>query len=141
METSAIGPSYAFSVLMKWLLLWVVACGFAAPAPKGGFYSVTLANAQSLQGSEIDIRKPLSEVVARVEEVFKVNEIRMTLNRMDESGNRRVIRGRRGNTSVEVQLTQKSHEETHISVVSKRGLVAIDRDLSQQLIEQIIHPN
>ena len=102
---------------------------------------MTLANAQSLQGSEIDIRKPLSEVVARVEEVFKLNEIRITLNRMDESGNRRVIRGRRGNTSVEVQLTQKSFEETHVSVVSKRGLVAIDRDLSQQLIEQIIHPN
>ncbi len=110
-----------------------------------GAPSITLADTSSLvqniQGSEVDVKKSLTEVSRQTEEVFKSMGIQVTSNRSEDSGTKQVIRGKKGENMVEVQLTQKSPDQTHVSVIAKKGLVALNKDLAQQVLDQIIRSN
>jgi hypothetical protein len=93
---------------------------------------------QTIQGSEIDVKKPLVEVGRQTEEVFKTMGIQVTSNKIDDSGSKQIIRGKKGENTVEVQINQKAPDQTHLVVIAKKGLVALNKDLAQQVIEQII---
>ncbi len=93
---------------------------------------------QTIQGSEIDVKKPLVEVGRQTEEVFKTMGIQVTSNKIDDSGSKQIIRGKKGENTVEVQISQKAPDQTHLVVIAKKGLVALNKDLAQQVIEQII---
>jgi hypothetical protein len=96
---------------------------------------------EAIQGSEADVKKPLLEVGKQTEEVFKTMGIQVTSNKVEDSGVKQIIRGRKGENTVEVQLSQKAADQTHLTVVAKKGLVALNKDLAQQVIEQIIRSN
>ena len=108
-----------------------------------GMPSLALADmpsmVQQIQGSEIELKKSITEVSKQTEEVFKTMGIQVTSNRSEDSGAKQVIRGKKGENLVEVQLTQKGPDQTHVSVIAKKGLVALNKDLAQQVLEQIIH--
>ncbi len=93
---------------------------------------------QTVQGSEIDVKKPLSDVGKKTEEVFKSMGIQVISNKLEESGAKQVIQGRKGENTVEVLLSQKTSDQTHVTVTAKKGLVSLNKDLAQQVIEQII---
>ncbi len=93
---------------------------------------------QTVQGSEIDVKKPLSDVGKKTEEVFKAMGIQVISNQVEESGTKQVIQGRKGENTVEVLLSQKTADQTHVNVTAKKGLVSLNKDLAQQVIEQII---
>ncbi len=93
---------------------------------------------ETFPGSEIDVNQSLADLAKQTETVFKKIGFQVTSNKIDGSGTRQVIKGRRGENTVEVQLTQKSQTQTHVGVIAKRGLVAFNQDLAQQVLEQLI---
>ena len=117
----------------------------ASFAVLNGFPARSLAEeAQSVQStpgaekSEVDLPRGAAEVGRQVEGVFKDLGIQLTSMRMDDSGAKQVFKGRRGENSVEVQLIQRVTGSTHVSVIAKKGLVALNHDLAQQVLEKLI---
>lgn len=115
------------------LLLPVAGCaaGAAAAGAGAGIY-LTSRGAESLVESSID------QVTARAREVMSEQAIVPEASNVEQGGDKRELKGKKGDLDVTINLEQKSSKTTRVEVSARKNAVEWDKDYAQQLLSRII---
>lgn len=115
------------------LLLPVAGCaaGAAAAGAGAGIY-LTSRGAESLVESSID------QVTTRAREVMSEQAIVPEASNVEQGGDKRELKGKKGDLDVTINLEQKSSKTTRVEVSARKNAVEWDKDYAQQLLSRII---
>ncbi|MGC4118131.1 MAG: hypothetical protein QM765_26990 [Myxococcales bacterium] len=108
-----------------------VAAGAAAAGTAAGI-------AYSDRGAKGDLEGSASDVQERALEVFEKEGIAITSTKVEQSGARRVVEGKRGDQNVTVTMTAAGQEVTHVEATAEKSPVEWDKDLAKRIIEEMV---
>lgn len=98
-----------------------------------------LSNAtQSVQGAESQVNGSLPYVAKSAHDVFQDLGVSQTGVSIQDSGTNETIKGKKGDLSVEVQLSRTSAGETHVGIIAKRGAFNWDKDFARNVLSKIV---
>jgi hypothetical protein len=123
---------------MKWLLalglaLPATACvAAAAAAGAGAGIYLTSRGAESLVESSID------QVAARARAVMAEEGIVPDEASLEKSGDKRELKGKKGDLDVTIELEQESTKTTRIEVAARKNLAEWDKEYAQQILSRIV---
>ena len=104
----------------------------AAAAGAGAGIYLTTRGAESLVESSID------QVAARTRAVMSDEGIVPDASSTDEGGNKREIKGKKGDLDVTFELEEKSSRTTRVEVTARKNLAEWDKEYAQQLLSRIV---
>jgi hypothetical protein len=125
-------------VPLRWLLalglvLPVTGCvAAAAAAGAGAGIYLTSRGAESLVESSID------QVAARARAVMAEEEIVPDESSIEKGGDKRELKGKKGELDVTIEMEQKDSKTTRVEVSARKNLAEWDKDYAQELLSKII---
>src|SRR5919108_5165934 len=119
--------------LVLGLMLPVAGCaaGAAAAGAGAGIY-LTSRGAESLVESSID------QVATRARAVMSEEAIVPEASNVEQGGDKRELKGKKGDLDITINLEKKSSSTTRIEVSARKNAVEWDKDYAQQLLSRII---
>ena len=115
------------------LMLPVTGCvAAAAAAGAGAGVYLTSRGAESLVESSVD------QVATRAQAVMSAEDIVPDASSSESGGNKRELKGKKGDLDVTIQLERQSGSTTRVEVTARKNLAEWDKEYAQQLLTQII---
>jgi len=114
------------------LALPASACLAAAAAGAAGGVYFTSRGAESLVEGSID------QVAARAEAVMAEMQIVKDAESSERGGDRRELKGKKGDLDVTIQMRRESPTTTKVEVTARENLAEWDKEYAQQVLERIV---
>ena len=108
-----------------------LAAGAAAAGAGAGIY-LTSRGAESLVESSVD------QVAARATAVMKEEGIVPDASSMEKGGDKRELKGKKGDLDVTIEIERKDPKTTRVEVAARKNLAEWDKDYAQQLLSKIV---
>jgi hypothetical protein len=124
-------------VPLKWLValavvLPVTGCLAAAAAGAGAGIYLTSRGAESL------VEGPIDQIATRARTVMNEEGIVPDASSTENGGDKRELKGKKGDLDVTIQLEQKSDKTTRVEVTARKNLAEWDKDYAQQVLQRIV---
>jgi hypothetical protein len=121
----------------KWLValalvLPITGCLAAAAAGAGAGIYLTSRGAESLVEGDID------QIAARARAVMNEEGIVPDASSTEDGGDKREIKGKKGDLDVTFEMEQKSDKTTRVEVTARKNLAEWDKEYAQQLLQRIV---
>jgi hypothetical protein len=114
----------------KWVTAILVGGLVAAPA----FADVV----RSTVGAEGDVKGSVSDVKSTTQDAFKQMGIVQSGSSVEKSGAQQSIEGKKGDKTVDVQLSKQGPNQTRVSVTTKEGGTKYNKDYAQSVLSNIV---
>lgn len=114
------------------LTLPASACLAAAAAGAAGGIYLTSRGAESL------VEGPIDQVTARAEAVMAEMQITKDAESSERGGDRRELKGKRGDLDVTIQLQRESPTTTKVEVTARENLAEWDKEYAQEILQRIV---
>ena len=119
--------------LMLALVLPTAGCvAAAAAAGAGAGIYLTTRGAESMVEGSID------QVATRAQAVMSEEGIVPDESAVQEGGDKREFKGKKGDLDVTIQLERKSSNTTRVEVTARENLAEWDKEYAQQLLSRIV---
>ena len=115
------------------LVLPVTGC-LAAAAAAGAGAGIYLTS----RGAESLVESPIDQVAARARAVMTDEGIVPDESSIEQSGDKRVLKGKKGDLDVTIEMELKSSKTTRVEVAARKNLAEWDKDYAQQLLSKIV---
>jgi hypothetical protein len=120
-------------VLALALVLPMTGClGAAAAAGAGAGIYLTSRGAESLVEGSID------QIAARARAVMSEESIVPATSSTDNGGDKRELKGKKGDLDVTIEMEQQSDKTTKVEVTARENLAEWDKDYAQKLLQRIV---
>lgn len=124
-------------VPVRWMLalalvLPITGCLAAAAAGAGAGIYLTSRGAESLVEGSID------QIAARARAVMSEEGIVPDAASTESGGDRRELKGKKGDLDVTIDMEQKSDKTTRVEVSARKNLAEWDKDYAQELLQRIV---
>jgi hypothetical protein len=121
----------------KWLValalvLPMTGCLAAAAAGAGAGIYLTSRGAESLVEGSID------QIAARARSVMNEEGIVPDASSTEDGGDKREIKGKKGDLDITFEMEQKSDKTTRVEVTARENLAEWDKEYAQQLLQRIV---
>jgi hypothetical protein len=121
----------------KWLValalvLPMTGCLAAAAAGAGAGIYLTSRGAESLVEGSID------QIAARARAVMNEEGIVPDASSTEDGGDKREIKGKKGDLDITFEMEQKSDKTTRVEVTARKNLAEWDKEYAQQLLQRIV---
>jgi hypothetical protein len=121
----------------KWLValalvLPMTGCLAAAAAGAGAGIYLTSRGAESLVEGSID------QIAARARAVMNEEGIVPDASSTEDGGDKREIKGKKGDLDITFEMEQKSDNTTRVEVTARKNLAEWDKEYAQQLLQRIV---
>ncbi len=103
----------------------------AAAGAAGGIYLTS-------RGAESVIEAPVSELADRAEAVMGEMGIAKTGESSEDSGARQVLKGKKGNLDVTIDIERESASTAKVEVTARENLAEWDKDYAKEVLDQIV---
>jgi hypothetical protein len=110
----------------------MVGMGCVTTSSSGG-YSLT-----SEGGIGATIDKPIDRVAASVQAAFSNQGVEVTETKNQTEGDKRVVKGKKGDLDVTVELSYNGANSTKAEVTARKHVVTYDKDFARQLMDDIV---
>jgi hypothetical protein len=119
--------------LMMALVLPAAGCVAAAAAAGAGagIYLTT-------RGAESMVEGSVSDLSARTRAVLNEEGVVLDESNMEDGGDKREFKGKKGDLDVTVQLERKSGSTTRVEVTARKNVAEWDKEYAQQLLSRIV---
>ncbi len=114
------------------LALPTSACLAAAAAGAAGGISLTTRGAESVVEGSID------DVTARAESVMDEMEIVKDGESTEQGGDQRVLKGKRGDVDVTIEIERQSPTTNKVEVTARENLAEWDKEYAEQILRRIV---
>jgi hypothetical protein len=115
------------------LILPVTGCvAAAAAAGAGAGIYLTTRGAESIVESSVD------QVAARARAVMAEEGIVPDEASMEQGGDKREFKGKKGDLDVTIEIERKSSTTTRVEVAARKNLAEWDKEYAQQLLSRIV---
>jgi hypothetical protein len=119
--------------LMLALVLPTAGCvAAAAAAGAGAGVYLTSRGAESLVSSSVD------QLATRAQAVMSEEGIVPDASSTEKGGDKREIKGKKGDLDVTIELERQSETSTRVEVTARKNLAEWDKEYAQQLLSRII---
>jgi hypothetical protein len=119
--------------LMVGMMAPVTGClAAAAAAGAGAGIYLTTRGAESLVESSID------QVAARARAVMSEEGIVPDASSTEQGGEKRELKGKKGDLDVTIEMEQKSSNTTRVEVSARKNMAEWDKDYAQKLLSRIV---
>jgi len=124
-------------VPVKWMLalafvLPMTGCLAAAAAGAGAGIYLTSRGAESL------VEGPIDQIATRARAVMNEEGIVPDASSTENGGDKREIKGKKGDLDVTIEMEQKSDKTTRVEVTARKNLAEWDKDYAQQVLQRIV---
>ncbi len=114
------------------LVLPVTGCLAAAAAGAGAGIYLTSRGAESLVEGSID------RIASRARAVMSDEGIVPDASSTESSGEKRELKGKKGDLDVTIEMEQKSDQTTRVEVSARKNLAEWDKDYAQRVLQKIV---
>jgi len=104
----------------------------AAAAGAGAGIYLTSRGAESIVPSSVD------QVATRAQQVMKEEGIVPDASSMEKGGDKRELKGKKGDLDVTIEIERKDPKSTRVEVTARKNLAEWDKDYAQQLLSKIV---
>ena len=104
----------------------------AAAAGAGAGIYLTSRGAESLVESSVD------KVAARAQAVMSEEGIVPDASSSESGGDKRELKGKKGDLDVTIQLERESESTTRVEVTARKNLAEWDKEYAQKLLSRIV---
>jgi hypothetical protein len=104
----------------------------AAAAGAGAGIYLTSRGAESMVEGSVD------DVSARARAVLNEEGIILDESNLEKGGDKRELKGKKGDLDVTVELERKQANTTRVEVSARKNLAEWDKDYAQQLLSRIV---
>lgn len=118
--------------LIAALALPSTACLAAAAAGAAGGIYVTSRGAESVVQGSVD------QVAARAQTVMNQLQIVKSGESTEDGGDRRELKGKKGDLDVTIQLRRESPTTTKVEVTARENLAEWDKEYAERILRQIV---
>jgi hypothetical protein len=108
------------------------ACLAAAAAGAAGGIYLTSRGAESVVEGSVD------QIAARAETVMRDMEIAKSGESTERSGDRRELKGEKGDVDVTIQINRESPTTSKVEVTARENLAEWDKDYAEQILRRIV---
>ena len=108
-----------------------IAAGAAAAGAGTGMYLTS-------RGAESIVAGPVDQVERRARAVLAEEGVNVTGTQSEESGNKRELKGTKGDLEVTVSMERQDAQTTKTEVSARKNLVTWDKDYAQQVLSKIV---
>jgi hypothetical protein len=130
MANKSIAPARWLVALV--LILPMTGCLAAAAAGAGAGIYLTSRGAESLVEGSVD------QIATRARAVMNEEGIVPDASSTENGGNKRVVKGKKGDLDVSIEMEQKSDKTTRVEVSARKNLAEWDKEYAQQLLQRIV---
>jgi len=116
------------------LALSLTRCLAATAAAAGAGTGIYLTS----RGAESIVEGPVDELEKRARAVFAAEGIPVSGSQMENSGDKREIKGTKGDLELTVAIERQAPQASKVGVSARKNLVTWDKDYAQQLLEKIV---
>lgn len=109
-------------------------CFAAAAAGAGAATGIYLTT----RGAESTVAAPVNEVAARTRSVFKAEGVEVDAASMENSGDSRELKGKKGDLDITVSMERASETTTKTEVTARKNVAEWDKDYAQHLLDKIV---
>jgi hypothetical protein len=114
------------------LILPMTGCLAAAAAGAGAGIYLTSRGAESL------VEGPIDQIAARARAVMSEEGIVPEASSTDSGGDKRELKGKKGDLDVTIEMEQKSDKTTRVEVSARENLAEWDKEYAQKLLQRIV---
>jgi hypothetical protein len=114
------------------LVLPTTGCLAAAAAGAGAGIYLTSRGAESLVEGSID------QIAGRARSVMNEEGIVLDAASTEKGGDKREIKGKKGDLDVTIEMERKSDKTTRVEVTARKNLAEWDKEYAQQLLQRIV---
>jgi hypothetical protein len=114
------------------LVLPVTGCLAAAAAGAGAGIYLTSRGAESLVEGSVD------QIAARAREVMNEEGIVPDASSTEDGGDKREIKGKKGDLDVTFEMEEKSDKTTRVEVTARKNLAEWDKEYAQKLLQRVV---
>ena len=104
----------------------------AAAAGAGAGIYLTTRGAESLVDNSVD------QVAQRAQAVMSEEGIVPDASSIEQGGDKREFKGKKGDLDVTIQLERKSPTTTRVEVIARKNAAEWDKEYAQQLLSRIV---
>lgn len=122
---------------------WALVLALAAPLP--GCVAAAAAGAGAATGMYLTTRgaastvaAPVNEVAARARSVFVAEGVQLDATSMEDKGDSREIKGKKGDLDITVSMERESETTTKTEVTARKNVAEWDKDYAQHLLDRIV---
>ncbi len=108
------------------------ACVAAAAAGAAGGIYLTSRGAESVVEGSVD------QLAARAESVMEDMEIAKDAESTEQGGDKRELKGKRGDLDVTIELERQSPTTTKVEVTARENLAEWDKEYAEQILRRIV---
>jgi hypothetical protein len=124
-------------VPVRWLVALAVVlpmtgCLAAAAAGAGAGIYLTSRGAESL------VDGPIDQIATRARNVMNAEGIVPDASSTENGGDKRELKGKKGDLDVTIQMEEKSDKTTRVEVTARKNLAEWDKDYAQQVLQRIV---
>jgi hypothetical protein len=130
MANKSIAP--AKWVMALALILPMTGCLAAAADGAGAGIYLTSRGAESLVEGSID------QIATRARAVMSDEGIVPEASSTEESGDKRELKGKKGDLDITIQMEEQSERTTKVEVTARENLAEWDKDYAQQILQRIV---
>src|SRR5262245_60751156 len=109
-------------------------CLAATAAAAGAGTGVYLTS----RGAESVVPAPVEQVEKRARAVFAEEGIPVTDSQMENSGDKREIKGTKGDLEITASVERQGEQNSKVDVSARKNLAVWDKDYAQQLLGKIV---
>jgi len=108
-----------------------LAAGAAAAGAGTGIYLTS-------RGAESVVQGPVDDVERRARAVFAEEGIPVTGSQVENSGDKREIKGKKGDLEVTASVERQGDQTSKVDVSARKNLAVWDKDYAQKLLGKIV---
>jgi hypothetical protein len=114
------------------VVLPMTGCLAAAAAGAGAGVYLTSRGAESLVEGSVD------QIAARARAVMNEEGIVPDASSTEDGGDKREIKGKKGDLDVTFEMEEKSDKTTRVEVTARKNLAEWDKEYAQRLLQRIV---
>ena len=114
------------------LILPMTGCLAAAAAGAGAGIYLTSRGAESL------VEAPIDQLASRARALMSEEAIVPDASSTEDGGNKRELKGKKGDLDVTFEMEEKSDKTTRVEVSVRKNLAEWDKDYAQQLLQRLV---
>jgi hypothetical protein len=130
MANKSIAP--ARWMLAMALVLPMTGCLAAAAAGAGAGIYLTSRGAESL------VEAPIDQLASRARALMNEEAIVPDASSSENGGNKRELKGKKGDLDVTFDMEEKSDKTTRVEVSVRKNLAEWDKEYAQQLLQRLV---
>lgn len=130
MANKSIAP--ARWMLAMALILPMTGCLAAAAAGAGAGIYLTSRGAESL------VEAPIDQLASRARALMNEEAIVPDASSTEDGGNKRELKGKKGDLDVTFEMEEKSDKTTRVEVSVRKNLAEWDKEYAQQLLQRLV---